>query len=74
MTTEYYLVHCYQLNSVLYLVYLLFKPGACRPEAGAPGFLKLILRRLLVCVCVCVCPRPRLLITSGLKWRDIDLI
>ena len=26
------------------------------------------------CVCVCVCPRPRLLITSGVMWRDIDLI
>ena len=25
-------------------------------------------------VCVCVCPRPRLLITSGVMWRDIDLI
>ena len=24
--------------------------------------------------CVCVCPRPRLLITSGVMWRDIDLI
>ena len=27
-----------------------------------------------VCVCVCVCPRPRLLITSGVMWRDIHLI
>ena len=27
-----------------------------------------------VCACVCVCPRPRLLITSGVIWRDIDLI
>ena len=27
-----------------------------------------------VCVClrVCVCPLPRLLITSGVMWRDID--
>ena len=25
-------------------------------------------------VYVCVCPRPRLLITSGVMWRDIDLI
>ena len=25
-------------------------------------------------VCVCVCPHPRLLITSGVMWRDIDLI
>ena len=22
----------------------------------------------------CVCPRPRLLITSGVMWRDMDLI
>ena len=39
-----------------------------------PGFLKLILCGLSVCVRVCVCPRPRLLITSGVMWRDIDLI
>ena len=29
---------------------------------------------LRVCVCVCVCPPPRLLITSGMMWRDIDPI
>ena len=27
-----------------------------------------------VCVCLCVCPPPRLLITSGVMWRDMDLI
>ena len=26
------------------------------------------------CVCVCVCPCLKLLITSGVMWRDIDLI
>ena len=25
-------------------------------------------------VCLCVCPPPRLLITSGVMWRDMDLI
>ena len=30
--------------------------------------------RVYVCVCVFVCPRPRLLITSGVMWRDMDLI
>ena len=25
-------------------------------------------------MCVCVCLRPRLLITSGVMWRDIDPI
>ena len=32
--------------------------------------------RLYVClrVCVCVCPPPRLLITSGVMWRDMDPI
>ena len=30
--------------------------------------------RACVCVCVCVCLRPRLSITSGVMWRDIDLI
>ena len=31
---------------------------------------------MCVCVCVClhVCPPPRLLITSGVMWRDIDPI
>ena len=34
----------------------IFKPGERRPQAGAPGFLKLFLcERLYVCVCV----RPR---------------
>ena len=30
----------------------------------------------IVCMraCVCECPRPRLLITSGVMWRDINLI
>ena len=27
-----------------------------------------------VCVCVFVCPRLRLLMTSGMMWRDMDLI
>ena len=52
----------------------IFKPGAHRPQAGAPGFLKLILCGLSVCVRVCVYPHLRLLITSGVMWRDIDLI
>ena len=25
-----------------------------------------------MCVCVCVCPPPRLLITSGMMWRDMN--
>ena len=31
---------------------------------------------VFVCVFayVCVCPRPRLLITSGVIWRDMNLI
>ena len=31
---------------------------------------------LFVCVCVfvCVCLPPRLLITSGMMWRDMDAI
>ena len=27
-----------------------------------------------VCVCVSVCPPPRLVITSGVMWRDMDPI
>ena len=30
--------------------------------------------RVYVCVCLCVCPPPRLLITSGVMWRDMNLI
>ena len=52
-----------------------FKPGARRPRAWFP---KIDLVRMSVCVCVCVCvcmcPPPRLLITSGMMWRDIDLM
>ena len=44
----------------------IFKPGA-------PGFLKLFLCGCLY-VCLCVCPPPRLLITSGVMWRDMDPI
>ena len=36
----------------------LFKPGACRPQAGAPGFLELLLSAN-VGMLVCVCVRPR---------------
>ena len=41
------------------------------------GFLKIDPVRIVamhVRVCVCVCPRPRLLITSGVIWRDMNLI
>ena len=27
-----------------------------------------------MCVCVFACPPSRLLITSGMMWRDMDLI
>ena len=52
----------------------IIKPGARRPHAW---FLKIDPVRIVcmrACVCVFVCPRPRLLITSGVMWRDIDLI
>ena len=29
---------------------------------------------VFVCVCVCLFVRPRLLITSGVMWRDLDPI
>ena len=31
-------------------------------------------KSVCVCVCLCVCLPPRLLITSGVMWRDMDLI
>ena len=38
----------------------IIKPGAHRPQAGAPGFLELFLcGHQYVCVCVCLCVRPR---------------
>ena len=38
-------------------------------------FLKIDLVRIVsMHVRVCVCPRPRLLITSGMMWRDMNLI
>ena len=60
----------------------IFKPGARRPQR-VPGFLKLILFFFLFFKIdpvridrryACVCPRPRLLITSDVMWRDMDLI
>ena len=32
------------------LIYYVFKPGACRPKASQPGFLKLLLSGKSVCV------------------------
>ena len=33
-----------------------------------------LVREVCVCVCVSVCPPPRLVITSGMIWRDMDPI
>ena len=65
---RYVLLHCS-------IGYLIFKPGARRPVAGARLVFKTDPVRIVgVCVCVCVCERPRRLITSGVRWHDIDLI
>ena len=50
-----------------------------QPRAGlrpaCTWFLKIEpVRIICMYVCVCVCPPPRLLITSGVMWRDIDSI
>ena len=50
---------------------MIVKPGTCRLQAVTRLFLKIDPVRI---VGVCVCLRPRLLITSGVMWRDIDLI
>ena len=58
----------YGIYQAFYMESMVFKPGACRPDAGAPGFLKLFLcRRLYVCVYL----PSRLVITSGVMWCDI---
>ena len=54
-----------------------FKPGAHRPLAVCAWFLKINPVRIggmRVCVCARVCPHLRLLITSGVMWRDKNLI
>ena len=63
------------------LLKTLFKPGARRPQAAHAWFLKIdpvriVGMRVCMCVCVhmCVCPCPRLLITSGVICRDMNLI
>ena len=48
-------------------------------QARRAWFLKIDLvwivgMRVRVCACVCVCLRPRLLITSGMICRDVNLI
>ena len=55
------------------MVNALIKPGARRPQArpARAWFLKIDPVRI---VCMRVCPRPRLLITSDVMWRDIDLL
>ena len=70
---RYVLLHCS-------IGYLIFKPGARRPVAGARrpvAGARLVFKTdpvRIVGVCVCVCDRPRQLITSGIRWHDIDLI
>ena len=46
----------------------IFKPGVRWPAHA--WFLKYVYVRMSVCVFVC--PPPRLLITSGVMWRDMD--
>ena len=69
MATKYYLVHCYQLNSIL-----LSQVRAGHRPAHA-WFLEIDSVQIVsMCVCLRVCPPQRLLITSGVMWRDIDPI
>ena len=61
-----------QIQSYIHCIFLNQARAGLR---RAPGFLKLFLCGCLyACVCLCVCPPPRLLITSGVMWRDMDLI
>ena len=67
----------YTLDTTSYIIYNIFKPGACWPHADVPSFLELLLSaNVHMCVCVCMCfacvSAPRLLITSGMMWCDID--
>ena len=62
----------------LLIISLIFSNQVCASLWLAHAwFLKLILYGSSVCVFVCawcVCQRPRLLITSGVIWRDMNLI
>ena len=65
------------LNCYLKVYRSVFKPDACRPQAGACLVSwNFFCADVCMCVyvCVCLCPPPRLLITSGMMWRDMDSI
>ena len=70
-----HLVRCSVVRAIS--VHFLNQARAVRRPARA-WFLKIDLVRIVgmrgACVRVCVCPRPKLLITSGVMWRDMDLI
>ena len=60
--------YCSIITSCLHECYhTVFKPGPCRPAAGAPGFLKLILCGLSVSVRVCV-HTPKAI---NNQWHDV---
>ena len=71
-------MHDLDLVSLLFIAmidpYFVFKPSAPSTGRRAPGFLRIVSvwMSVCVCVCVCVCPPLRLLITSGMIWRDMD--
>ena len=68
--------HSVHPNHSHYSLLLLNQTGAGHRPARA-WFLKIDPVRIVgmrVRVCMCVCPRPRLLITSGVIWRDVNLI
>ena len=67
---QYVMIHRY-INTSIFQYQWIFKPGARRPVRA--WFLEIVPVQTSVCVCVfvCVCPPLRLLITSGMMWRDM---
>ena len=61
-----YVVHTHVVTYYIILILAIFPFLAC------VWFLKIVSVQTSVCVFVCVCPPPRLLITSGVMWRDMD--
>ena len=62
---------------VIGFLFLLLNQARAGLRPARAWFLKIDPVRIVgmrACVRVCVCPRPRLSITSGVMWRDIDLI
>ena len=58
----YVCMYVYLLSQATYAIasFIIFKPGACRPEAGTRLVSLVQTSVTSLCICVCVCLPPRL--------------